>query len=115
MLVGRPVAVLVALVALAAPPAADALVVGIADQKPDMFTDKRFRSMEIKHARIAVPWDVMSYSWQVEELDQWMLRARQAACIRSSASATRAYIGGRCPTRRACSASSARSASATRG
>jgi hypothetical protein len=64
--------------ALLAPATADALVVGIADQKPDMFTDTRFERLNIRHARIAVAWDVMNYSWQVKELDRWMLDAREA-------------------------------------
>ena len=66
------------LATLLAPASASALVVGIADQKPDMFSDKRFKALEIKHARINVPWDAMSYPWQIQELDKWMFRARLA-------------------------------------
>ena len=41
--------------AAAAPAAAaSAVVVGIADQKPDMFTDPRFDALGIKHARLTV-------------------------------------------------------------
>jgi hypothetical protein len=66
------------LLCAAAPATANALVVGIADQKPDMFSDARFDKLNIKHARLAVPWDVMSYDWQVRELDAWMFGARKA-------------------------------------
>ena len=62
---------------MAAPASAGALVIGIADQKPDMFGDKRFLRLNIKHARISVPWDAMRYGWQVEELDAWMSAARE--------------------------------------
>ena len=59
---------------LAAP--ASAQVVGIADQKPDMFLDKRFGDLKIKHARINVPWDVLTTEWQRVELDRWMFFAK---------------------------------------
>jgi hypothetical protein len=55
---------------------ASAQVVGIADQKPDMFLDKRFGDLKIKHARINVPWDVLTTEWQRVELDRWMFFAR---------------------------------------
>lgn len=54
------------------------LIVGIADQKPTMFTDKRFRDMGISHARLTVPWDALNSGWQRDELDTWMNRARAA-------------------------------------
>ena len=60
-----------------APTSANALVIGIADQKADMFTDARFAELGIKHARIYVPWDVSQYGDQQAELDTWMRLARQ--------------------------------------
>jgi hypothetical protein len=66
----------VAALALAAPSSASALVVGIADQKPDMFTDSRFDMLGVRHARINVGWDVLTSDWQVAELDRWMFFAR---------------------------------------
>lgn len=33
------------------------LVVGLSDQKPDMFGDPRFRRLGIRHVRLVVPWD----------------------------------------------------------
>ena len=71
-----PLAMAAFAVALAAPAAAPALVVGIADQKPDMFSDPRFDMLGIKHARVNVGWDVMTSDWQVAELDRWMFFAR---------------------------------------
>ena len=54
--------------ALALPPAAGALTVGIADNKPDMFFDARFERSGVRHARLAVGWDALSSPWQAEEL-----------------------------------------------
>ncbi|HEV2814772.1 MAG TPA: hypothetical protein VGW10_16065 [Solirubrobacteraceae bacterium] len=71
----RALFIAAALLALA-PASAGATVIGIADQKPDMFHDERFLELGIKHARISVPWDAMRYPWQVEELDAWMGAAR---------------------------------------
>jgi hypothetical protein len=63
-------------VVLLVPSSASALVVGIADQKPDMFLDKRFGALGIKHARIAVSWDAMRHGWERAEVDRWMFLAR---------------------------------------
>jgi hypothetical protein len=57
---------------------AQALVVGIGDQKADMFGDPLFRSLGIRHARLAVPWDVLTVRWQRDELDGWLAAARSA-------------------------------------
>jgi hypothetical protein len=66
-----------ALAALAAAPAAahGAVIVGIADQKPVMFGDSRFADLGIRHARVQVPWDVMSHPQQLAELDEWIAAA----------------------------------------
>lgn len=64
---------------VAAPsPATAAITVGIADQKPAMFTDPRFLDLEITRTRYVVPWDVLSERWTREELDTWMAAARRA-------------------------------------
>jgi len=63
---------------LAAPTAAPARSlpqIGIADQKPDMFTDPRFAELGIKQARLAVSWDALRRPWQVAEVDRWMQAA----------------------------------------
>lgn len=68
--------------ALAAPTAADAMIrasdVGIADQKPDMFSDPRFAQLGIKRARIDVAYDVLLDANQTAALDQWMSAAQAA-------------------------------------
>ena len=70
-------ALLIALALLVtAPASAGAVVVGIGDQKPDMFGDARFHALNIKHARLTVPWDAMRHGWQVAEVDAWMNAAR---------------------------------------
>jgi len=71
-----PLAVLFAVLTVAAP--AQALTIGIADQKPDMFSDPRFLEAGIKYARRAVPWDALTSPTQTAELDAWMNAARQA-------------------------------------
>ena len=69
-------------IAAASPAAAHAaappLVVGIADQKPDMFTDPLFTGLGLRDARISVAWDVLHYGWQRRELDAWMTAAHAA-------------------------------------
>jgi hypothetical protein len=63
---------------LAAPAAARALTVGIADNKPDMFSDARFEASGVRHARISIGWDALESPWQLAELDAWMEKARAA-------------------------------------
>jgi hypothetical protein len=68
-----------ALGALAAPAVAYAgVVVGIGDQKPDMYGDARFYWLGIKHTRIIVSWEVERVSWEREWVDQWLSAARFA-------------------------------------
>ncbi len=50
--------------------------VGIADQKPDMFSDPRFGALGIRRARLAVAWDVLTTRVQIAELDRWMQAAK---------------------------------------
>jgi hypothetical protein len=45
--------------AAALPAAAGAVVVGISDQTPAMFTDPHFTSLKIKQARLVVSWNIM--------------------------------------------------------
>lgn len=76
----RLIVVLVSALALLVPATASAqdLVVGIADQKPDMFTDARFKDLGIRHARLTVAWDALDSDWQRAEIEQWMAAARRA-------------------------------------
>ena len=74
-----PVAVLLALVGAA--PASAAKVgnyeVGISEQNLGMFDDSRFQALEMKHARLVVPWDTLDRGGRfVQEIDGWLLRAQ---------------------------------------
>jgi hypothetical protein len=66
------------LVAASAPAPAGAVVIGIADQKPEMFSDPLFSGLGIKYARVSVSWDALTRGWQRDELDAWMFSARLA-------------------------------------
>jgi len=74
-----------ALVAAALPAAAQAgpakpvksPVIGIADQKPDFLRDPRFLSLHVRHARLAVAWDVLKDEGQTERMEQWLDAARE--------------------------------------
>ena len=55
--------------------------VGIADEKPQMFSDERFRALGLKTARRSVAWDVFEFDWALAEVDEWMHEA-QAAGVR---------------------------------
>ncbi len=64
--------------ALAAPASARAALVGIADQKPGMFTAPLFGDLGVRHARYVLPWDAMDGGFQRDELFAWMRAARAA-------------------------------------
>ena len=66
--------------AVATPQQAD-IDIGIADQKPDMFSDERFTTLGIKHARLAISWDALTVPWQVAELDEWLAGAEAAGVV----------------------------------
>jgi hypothetical protein len=68
--------VLLSLLGTAAP--AHALTIGIADQKPDMFSDPRFLASNMRVARLAVPWDALTSPTETAALDRWLDDARTA-------------------------------------
>ena len=76
----RPPRTLLALTLLAfalVPNAAQAAVgVGIADQKPEMFSDARFQELGIRYARVNVRWDVLKDPAATAALDTWMNGAK---------------------------------------
>ena len=41
-----------------------------------MFSDPRFVALGVRYARIAVGWDAMTSDWQVQQLDDWMAKAK---------------------------------------
>jgi hypothetical protein len=59
-----------------APLSLAAVEVGIADQKTDMFADPRFAELGIRHARLAVGWDVLNNRRSAAELDAWLAGAQ---------------------------------------
>jgi hypothetical protein len=59
------------------PAAAQARVgIGIADQKPDMFSDPRYDALGIRYARLNLRWDVLSDAGATAALDTWMAGAQ---------------------------------------
>src|SRR3954467_8083051 len=70
----------VAAALLCAPAAAPAAapIIGIGDQKPDMFSDPRFLALGIKDARLLVGWDTLRSRSQRAILDRWMAAAHRA-------------------------------------
>ncbi len=72
----RLIALLSLAAALAAPASAAALVVGIGDQTPDMFSDPRFLALGIETARLSIPWDFFEDRAQARVLDRWLRAAR---------------------------------------
>jgi hypothetical protein len=64
--------------ALVLPAGAGAVTVGIADQKTSVFSDPLFKDLQLRHARLVVPWDVLEDPWQAQELDRWLQAAREA-------------------------------------
>jgi len=77
-MVGRCLATLTALVLLVPAAPAAALVIGIGDQKTDMFTDPRFEKLGIRHVRLNIGWDAMHYRDQRTEIAKWMRAAHKA-------------------------------------
>jgi hypothetical protein len=72
------VLLVVLLAALSAASSAQALTIGIADQKPDMFSDPRFLAGDLQYARRAVAWDALTSPTQTAQIDAWMNAARAA-------------------------------------
>lgn len=72
------IATVVCAAALAAPAAAPAVTVGVADQRPLLFANPSFQRTLIGHARILVAWDALRTDWQRAELDAWLADARAA-------------------------------------
>jgi hypothetical protein len=80
-MMGRGVACLTALALLIAAAPAAALVIGIGDQKTDMFSDPRFAQLGIRHVRLNIGWDAMHYRDQRAAIDRWLWAARAAGTV----------------------------------
>lgn len=68
-------------VAIAAPAAAKAPIVGVGDQHATMFSDPSFQKLGVRHSRYVLAWDWYRHPWMVAELDAWM-NAAQASGVR---------------------------------
>jgi hypothetical protein len=59
-------------------PASAKLTVGIGEQNPAFFADKRWQNLDAPHVRYVLPWDaIRRNSWELAELDTYMYWARQ--------------------------------------
>jgi Glycosyl hydrolase catalytic core len=69
--------------AAALPAAAGAVVIGIGDQNPAMFSDSRFLALHITTARAVVPWDIVTRPADSADLARFRawLRAAEAAHV----------------------------------
>lgn len=56
----------------------DGLVVGIGEQGAKMFDSKHFRDLDIKHARLIVPYDAASRPIELQLADIWLAAAKRA-------------------------------------
>jgi hypothetical protein len=63
-------------VAIAAPAAAKAPIVGVGDQHATMFADPSFQKLGVRHSRYVLSWDWYRHPWMVAELDAWMAGAQ---------------------------------------
>jgi hypothetical protein len=52
-------------------------VVGIGDDKSDMFSDPRFRALGIRAVRYDMSWDALSVTYQRQEVTTWMDAAKR--------------------------------------
>lgn len=64
------------LLLLVLPPGALALVVGIGEQRPEMFHDPRFQAVGIHYARLSIGWDALQNRSQARALGVWLAAAR---------------------------------------
>jgi hypothetical protein len=92
----RPlVATLVAAAALIAPAAAAAAPqVGLSEQDTAMFSNKLFKSLKVKNARVVVGWDVLQNPSEKAYLDAWLAGAKRTK-VRPLVSFNASRIPGR--------------------
>jgi hypothetical protein len=69
-------ALALALLALAPPAGAGALIVGVGDQQPYMFHDSRFQALGIRYARLSIGWNALRVRAQSRALGTWLAAAR---------------------------------------
>jgi hypothetical protein len=52
-------------------------LVGIGDNKPDLFSDPKFLALGIRYVRYDMSWDAMLVGWQRAEVTRWMTLAHR--------------------------------------
>jgi hypothetical protein len=69
-----------ALLGAPALPSADAKppAIGVGEQKWEMFHDKRWKRLRLRHARYVTPWDTIKDPLSLQRLDAWIEAAREA-------------------------------------
>ena len=72
-----------------------AVLVGVADQSPAMFSQPLFTQLQVKRSRIFPPWNVALQRGHARDLDAWLNTAR-AASIEPLISFSQS-VGSRCP------------------
>jgi polysaccharide biosynthesis protein PslG len=76
-MIARALLTLSLALALASPAAASSPpLIGIGEQKPEMFGDSRWLRLGMHDARYIAPWDVLHDERQLDRLDSWMAAAR---------------------------------------
>jgi hypothetical protein len=87
----------VSALALAAPSAGGATIVGIGEQQPAALLDPLFLDLRLERARVVAPWNVAYVRYDRRILDAWLLAADEAGVepLVSFGAAT----GSRCPAR----------------
>jgi hypothetical protein len=73
----RAAAIALLVLLAAAAPANAKLAVGIGEQNPAFFDDKRWQRLKTPHVRLVVPWNALRSEWQTAELDTWLGAARR--------------------------------------
>jgi hypothetical protein len=63
------------LLLLVAPAASAKLQIGVGEQDPSFFDDKRWQALHSPNVRLVVPWDALKSDWQTAEVDTWMAAA----------------------------------------
>ena len=59
-------------------PEAERPVVGIGEQQTAMFSDPRFRALDVAHSRLVTAWDTTSVRFERDLVDTWLAEARRA-------------------------------------
>jgi hypothetical protein len=72
----RTLSILMLLLALVGPARASALAIGAGDETPAMFSDPRFKELDVRYARLDVAWNAIDRARQLQALATWLKAAR---------------------------------------